>query len=280
MSTCYLEKTTNKANSMFIPHLHLWFELYVLVSGTRELDIENEHYVLEENSLICIAPHYLHRFGGNSYTRYNINFSKDYLDDFQLNVISICQHQKISMTKEEAAEVFQILDRLITIQNNNTNSFKEVKARVFQSCFSYFLIVLSQLKNFPSAKYVSPNNYSLLTRQIISYLHENYSNPITLDSLAKKYNLSKRTLSGDFKKHTDMTIIDYLLNIRLNEAKRLLSLANKRKLSHIAEQCGFSSEHYFNLIFKKKFNLSPREYRNQTITRYKNTTPPPKIDKL
>ncbi len=275
MSTCYLEKTTNRAGSMFIPHLHLWFELYVLVSGTRELDIENEHYVLEENSLICIAPHYLHRFEGNCYTRYNINFSEDYLDDFQLNVISICQHQKISMTKEESAEVFQILDRLITIQNNNTNSFKEVKARVFQSCFAYFIIVLSQLKNFPSTKYVSPNNYSLLTRQIISYLHENYSSQITLDSLAKKYNLSKRTLSGDFKKHTDMTIIDYLLNIRLNEAKRLLSLANKRKLSHIAEQCGFSSEHYFNLIFKKKFHLSPSEYRKRTITRYKNTTPPP-----
>ncbi len=280
MSTCYLEKSTNTANSMFVPHLHLWFEMYVLVQGVRALDIENERYTLEENSLICIAPNYLHRFEGSNYTRYNLNFSEDYLDDYQLNIISICQHQKISMTKEEAAEIYQILDRLLTIQNNNTQSLKEMKPSIFRTCFSYFLIALTQLKNFPSTKYIAPNNYSLLTRKIISYLHENYSKPITLDFLAQKYNLSKRTLCADFKKHTDMTIIDYLLNLRLNEAKRILTLANKRKLSHIAEVCGFSSENYFSLIFKKKFHISPREYRDQTINRYKTATPPPKIDKL
>ncbi len=269
MSICYLEKTTiNQSTGMLIPHMHLWFEFYVLVHGERSLTIENEEYSLSKNTLICIPPKHLHRFEGGNYTRYNINFTEDYLDDFQQNAIAICQQQKITMTEEEAKNVFQILDTLASIQNNKTNAFKNVKDQLFNTCFSYFIITLTRLKNFPTQKHTPSNNYSLLTRQIISHINQHYATKITLDTLAEKFHLSKRTLCSVFNRDTDMTIIDYLLNFRLDRASRLLSLANKRSLSQIAEQCGFSSPHYFSLIFKKKFNVSPLQYRNQMITLY------------
>ncbi len=271
MNICYIEKASENATmSMLIPHMHFWYEMYFLVKGERALYIENDRHDMADNSLICIPPQHLHNTDGAGYTRYNLNFSESCLDEFQTNVISICQQQKIQMSTEEAAHIFKILDTLDRIQNNNAASFKEKKEYAFHACFSYLLVALTQLTNFPSQKYVSPNNYNYRTRQIIAHLHENYAEKITLDTLADTFYVSKRTLCADFKKYTDMTIMDYLLKIRLSEAKKLLEYANKRKIQDIAERCGFSSQNYFCLIFKKIFHMSPSEYREQTINRYRH----------
>ncbi len=269
MNICHIEKASeNTTMAMLIPHMHLWYEMYVLVRGERTLYIENDRHDMADNSLICIPPQHLHSTEGAGYTRYNINFSESCLDEFQANVISICQQQKIQMSPEEANHIYRILDTLNNIQNNNSASFKDAKDYAFHSCFCYLIVALTQLNNFPSQKYVSPNNYNYRTRQIISYLNEHYAEKITLDSLADIFYVSKRTLCADFKKYTDMTIVDYLLKIRLTEAQRLLALANKRKIQDIAERCGFSSQNYFCLIFKKTLHMSPSDYREQTINRF------------
>ncbi len=276
MSLCYVDKLLNIApKSMFVPHMHLWFEMHFLIKGTRTVQIENESYSLTDNCVICIPPELFHKTEGSEYSRINLNFSKDYLDEFQLNIITICQMQKISMSPEESKHIFKILSTLEEIQNNITESFKETKSYAFKTCFSYLIFSLTQLKDFPSTQYVSPNNYNLRTRQIISYLQEHYPEKITLEDLSKIFKVSIRCLSAEFKKYTDSTITDFLLKIRLEQAKKLLSFANKRKINHIAELCGFSSQTYFYLIFKKKMNISPSEYRNQVVNRFSKKTPPP-----
>ncbi len=277
MSICYVEKGFNKtAAAMFVPHMHLWFELFVLAQGNRTVQIENERYELGDNSLLCIPPEHLHMTTGSNYSRYLVNFSKDYLDDFQLKIISLCQQQKISMSNEEASHIYKILDTMQSTQTNMANNFADTKSYAFKTCFSYLIFALTQLENFPSKQYVPLNNYNFRTRQIIAYLNEHYPEKITLEDISNIFHVSTRAICADFKKNTDMTIADYLLKIRLDAAKKLLSFADKRKTSLIAEKCGFSSQNYFSLIFKKKVHMSPNEYRKQVVNLFsKQSTPPP-----
>ena len=94
----------------------------------------------------------------------------------------------------------------------------------------------------------------------IDYINENYHEKQTLEKLAKTFFVAKTTLMYQFKKYTNCSMIDYLLNVRLTKAKEML-LNSKKSVSDIAEACGFSSSNYFGLIFKKKENLSPANYR-------------------
>ena len=94
----------------------------------------------------------------------------------------------------------------------------------------------------------------------IHYVNEHYDQKQTLDELAKHFFVSRSTLIYNFKKYTNCSLIDFLLNVRLTKAKELL-LNTKKSVNEISELCGFSSSNYFGLIFKKKENLSPANYR-------------------
>jgi len=99
----------------------------------------------------------------------------------------------------------------------------------------------------------------------MDYLNENYNKKITLEHLSEEFFVSSAAILYNFKKYTNCSPIDFLLNVRLNNAKKLLT-GTKLSVAEISEKCGFSSANYFGVIFKKKEGLSPANYR-----RYKRT---------
>ena len=97
--------------------------------------------------------------------------------------------------------------------------------------------------------------------RIIKYINENYREHITLDVLSRLFFASKPTIINQFNAITNSSPINYLLQVRINHAKQMLSNTNKT-ISEISDACGFSSPNYFSLIFKKKMHMSPSDYRN------------------
>lgn len=95
---------------------------------------------------------------------------------------------------------------------------------------------------------------------IEKYLKENYQKKITLADIEKLTYFSATHCEVIFKKATDRTIVDYLLDIRISEAKKLLIRGNLT-LSEIAERTGFSDNNYFSRVFKKRTGYSPNEYK-------------------
>ncbi len=78
--------------------------------------------------------------------------------------------------------------------------------------------------------------------------------------IAEHFNYSVSYIKKQFKKYNSQSLYDYILTLRIEKAKRLLSTTTK-KMENIAEECGFPSANYFSLIFKKKVSLSPRAYK-------------------
>lgn len=103
------------------------------------------------------------------------------------------------------------------------------------------------------------------------YLHNHFQEGISLELLANKYNYSPRYLSTKFKQQTGASPIEYLIQIRITESKKLL-LETEAPLRVIAAQVGYTDEYYFSRLFKKQTGLSPGRYqaieRNKAASEY------------
>lgn len=99
----------------------------------------------------------------------------------------------------------------------------------------------------------------------IKYLESNYHNPnLTNADLAMKCNISEVYFRRIFLKHYNMTPKQFLIDIRINKAKQLLS-EGALKINAVASKCGFSNQYHFSRIFKEKTGLTPTEYIKQNI---------------
>ena len=85
---------------------------------------------------------------------------------------------------------------------------------------------------------------------------------ITVDNLVRHSNRSKSSLSSLFKAEMGMTITEYITQQRISHAKTLLHFSDK-SLSEISEFLNFSSQSYFQNVFKKQVGVTPLEYRKQ-----------------
>ena len=101
---------------------------------------------------------------------------------------------------------------------------------------------------------------SLPVRMIEQYLKNNFRENISLEEVAASVHLTPVYLSGLFKKETGKTFSDYLFEIRMEEAKRLLR-EDTVKIKDVAERSGYADSRYFSKVFSKAFGITPKEYR-------------------
>jgi transcriptional regulator GlxA family with amidase domain len=99
--------------------------------------------------------------------------------------------------------------------------------------------------------------------EMIDYIHAHSHLPMTRENLADKIELSPDYLGRMFKVHTGKKINDYINDVRIKEACRLLR-ESEEKIIDIAFTVGFESLATFNRAFMKSMNLSPTEYRQSS----------------
>lgn len=98
--------------------------------------------------------------------------------------------------------------------------------------------------------------------KVCNYLEQNFSKPIGIDEAARIINISKSAFCKFFKRTTGKTFSDYLNEIRIGYACYQL-LETDKPVATIARSAGFDSISYFNRVFTKKKNSTPREFRSE-----------------
>ncbi|GMQ65349.1 response regulator transcription factor [Vallitalea maricola] len=112
-------------------------------------------------------------------------------------------------------------------------------------------------------KTVQNKQYCMGIQRIVNYIEKNYtSSNLTVDKIAHMHDITPNYLSLIFKKETGVKITDYINNLKIKEAKRLLRSSNK-KVYEIAYDVGFNNVTYFCTIFKRKCGLTVKEYMSQ-----------------
>ena len=118
-------------------------------------------------------------------------------------------------------------------------------------------------QNSKQADHINAVNYSLPVRLACEYIEKNFQENINLNKISNYVSLSKNYFCNIFKKETGITIWDYLIRIRMEEAKRML-LETEQKTYEISEKVGYDDPSYFGRLFKKYTGFTPIEFRDSS----------------
>lgn len=133
---------------------------------------------------------------------------------------------------------------------SNADSLNEI-IQYLSKCFT--LLAVQNDKNFDE-------RYQNMAKRILDYLNEHYSEDLTLDSVAGKFHMSKTYISRILKKYTNQSFLQLLISRRMDIARKMIA-EDKFKLYEIAEKVGYNDFSYFIQVFKKKYGVTPNEYR-------------------
>lgn len=131
-----------------------------------------------------------------------------------------------------------------------------------------FLTILYELSRCENARTLASSSYAKVTveddsRRILkvkNFISKNYMDELRLPELASQAGMSSSAFSRFFKLHTGRNISEYIIDLRLGYAARML-VDTAKSISEIGFDCGFNNLSNFNRIFKKKKGCSPSEFR-------------------
>lgn len=152
----------------------------------------------------------------------------------------------------------KVKDRLIALTKNYNGFYSVVE----------LLSILHELSNDENIRVLSSTTFGEMegsadnsrVQKLNCYFYENYQNEIYLADVANYLNMSEVSLSRFIKKHTGKNYIEYLNDLRLGVAARLL-VSTDKTISEISFECGFNNLSNFNRIFKKRKGITPKEFR-------------------
>ena len=134
--------------------------------------------------------------------------------------------------------------------------------------FLKFMYILYELSVADDARVLASSSFSHTERETESrrvqkvkeYVNEHYSEALKLSDIADLVGMSPVAFSRFFRHRTGRTLSDYITDIRLGYAARML-VDSSRNISEICYECGFNNLSNFNRTFKAKRNYTPREFR-------------------
>lgn len=249
-------------------HNHSYYEIFYLLQGERNFLINNREYKLQKGDLVIINPHDPHRTfssGVPGFERMLIYFKPEFIlpqcGELAHSLFPLAQSSRmLRFPLKEQFAIEQIIRNLFAECSEQNTGYKPC----VRSTLTLLLIRIHRnlhLHNRQPHDQTHPMYEKIW--EIISYLKRHYHDDITLNQIAKQYYISPAYLSRTFKKITGLSFRKYLMEIRMEEAKKLLSETQEKALI-IAEYVGFSNISHFNMTFKKTVGVTPLQYRKRT----------------
>lgn len=216
-----------------------------------EIEIKEFHYFAN-----VISPNIPHNDLEESFTHYYcILIEKEYFEeqykmytgkkpDFDLKQFAIC-HDILKTLNTFAFEYSK------KMQNS------DITLEAQTTIVTHWLIRSILGENYDMRAISS--NYAVARAE--HYMEQHFSEIITVKHLATLGNMSVSSFNRIFKRETNLTPIEYLIEVRIEKSKKLL----RRKeipITEIAMRCGFASSSHFSSSFSKLSHITPSEYRN------------------
>ncbi|MEG0286830.1 MAG: DNA-binding response regulator [Vagococcus sp.] len=139
---------------------------------------------------------------------------------------------------------------------------KELQQSIHRSILS-----LNQISLLHYSTTQITDNRSEQINQIIQYIHLNFKDEISLDTLANFSHMHRNYVSRLFKEATGMSFTEYLTFYRIEQGKKCL-VSTDDSISLVSEDVGYADPAYFSRIFKKETGYTPNQYRQQFTSSY------------
>ena len=252
------------------PHLHRFYEVIFVVQGENiHYILDSQHYKLKSGSIFFIPPEHIHHplldsTNTTPYKRYVIWFESKFFHQICEYLPSVgylfneCERKNDYVLQCSDSDYMDLLTSLqILCKENNQDKFGwnakialDALALMNQLGQSYFN---NSLKMNTSTK---PTKFD----EAITFINQHICEHITLEDIAQALFISKSSLSHLFQNSVGISVYQYIQQKRLLKAKLLI--LEGESMANICEQCGFADYPTFYRAFKKKYGMSPKEYKN------------------
>ena len=230
------------------------YRSYLLIytySGTAQLEYSGRKYTLNafDGAFIdCRRPHYYAAL--TDWDVAVLHFDgplAGYMHD-EMKKMSVTFHEPTT------GHFQQMLEELLTIYNSPS---LQRDLRAAHRIEGMLLHLLVSGANIALAKREVP----MSVQEAMKHMEDNYAQDISLDDLARVTNTNKYHLAKEFKKYTSFSPHDYLIRLRVNQARILLK-STTLPVVKIAHSVGVRDINNFNYLFKTRVGQTPMEYRN------------------
>ncbi|MCY9667453.1 AraC family transcriptional regulator [Paenibacillus alginolyticus] len=251
--------------SMTMNHFHDHYEIYYLLRGKRYYFIQDRSYLIQEGDLVFIDKNELHKTRNadiHLHERILLNF-----DDSWIRSIDEKASTHLLVPFQQKQHIFSLTGANRTFVENLLFSLLREKHQALggwqlnsKALLTQLLFFCSRITDKISSAQEDPPAYNPKIFEIVAYINEQYRNRLTLASISESFHISPSYFCRTFKETTGFSFIEYLNNVRIREAQRLLR-ETKLKVIHIAEQSGFDSVAHFGRVFKQVTTQTPLECR-------------------
>lgn len=255
---------------LIYPKIRDHYLLHFVRFGSGYLKLQDSTYHLSAGSCFLIYPNeiaWYHSDPGGEWGYYWIGISGTKAEEFISLLGFRPGRQAICYPQPYTFDMFpNLVDAAFLYQHDPIGLDLEVNSMLRHLIFS-----LSKEKDKIHIPPVPEDNTSLFgigntsdkyVNTVIMLIQNNYGEDIRVDAIANSLHLNRSYLSSLFKKNTGLSIKQYLLQYRIESAKRLL-LETERTITEISFQCGFQDPLYFSRMFKNHTCQSPSDCRYQ-----------------
>lgn len=246
-------------------HVHDFFEVLYLFSGERYFFINDRIFKMTAGDLIIINPNVLHKATSDQSPNCEgilLYFQEGFLAPNHsvqetLNPLFAGETIFINLPINERSPIEDLFLKMLQEDRNKDAGYQ----LALQGLLLQLIVILGRhlkASNVPSFEHPSPMHEKI--SEIAQFINQNYSEALSLTALANRFYISPSYLSKVFKETTNFTFVEYLNNVRVKEAKRLL-LESRKKVVEIAAEVGFGSVTHFGRVFKEITGNSPLFYR-------------------
>lgn len=241
-------------------HWHDYCELELILGGRGEHRLNGTVYPVERGDVYLLTQRDLHTLAeteGETVCLYNLNFDEDVLPpSLRRALLSEDLQLCFRMDAATTARIEERLETMLTeFEGNEPWRTERLRAQLVE-----LLIELMRLG--ASKREETHGTTSDAVRDTITYLREHFREPLTLGECAERVFLSAGYLGEQFYRVTGMHFKDYLTHLRLEYATRLLGTTSL-SVGVIGEEVGISTPSYFIALFRKRYGISPAEFRKQ-----------------
>ena len=237
-------------------HYHDHLEMELVVSGHGYQYFNGQTMELNKGDLFLLRPLDYHKIHSNEISFKHIKVKSTILPKWILKRLHALKNPIVNHLSLENYEKFNYLFSLLEEEiENQHDEFLDNRINLVVILFNYFLRLDGQKTNAKVDDVIS---------RILYFLQKNnhFVDKITLDEIAENIGYSKYYTSYVFHKIYGMTIQDFIINQRIEYAKKMM-LETNYSINEIISECGFPSSSNFYAKFYQKVGCSPLKFKKQ-----------------
>ncbi|ULT57366.1 AraC family transcriptional regulator [Neobacillus drentensis] len=258
--------------TLFRLHSHDVYEFLVFLSGECEFFCEGKNYFLKRGDVVAIPPYAVHEANVKDITQYEriiLHISRHIMEDFSSSSPSL--KENIVYQKTHGSYVLHLhskyFQEMISLFHEIINRIKNDEEN-FSFTLHYLLFQALQIIFNPEGSLANLSIKDQVDQRFVSileYIELHLTEPdLSLEKVSNHFHLNKYYFSHYFKKNMNLPFYRYVSLKRLSYSVTLIK-QNEFSIETIAIKCGFPDYSSFYRLFKKEYNLSPKNLQKEYI---------------